>query len=317
MCIKQLKPRKAPGSDKSRNEMVKTCMYVLKKALLKLFALILKSGFFPSSWCEGTITPVYKTGPKDDPSNYRGICINSYLGKLFTSILNNRLKNHIKNGILHRSQIGFLPNHRTSDHIFTLKTLIDKYVTNSPKGKLYTCFIDFKKAFDSIWHIGLFYKLLKYKIEGKFYDLIKNLYSKSKCSIKSGNKRSDYFNYTKGVRQGCILSPLLFNLYLNEIPFLFDKANTDPIKLPDGSYLNCLLYADDLVLISHSASGLQNALSELSQFCSKWMLNINPKKTKVMIFEKKCRKSTTEKYKFFIFDNIFILSYRKPQEPRQ
>ena len=93
MCIKQLKPRKAPGSDKIRNEMLKTCMYVLKKALLKLFALILKSGFFPSSWCEGTITPIYKTGPKDDPSNYRGICINSCLGKLFTSILNNRLKN--------------------------------------------------------------------------------------------------------------------------------------------------------------------------------------------------------------------------------
>ena len=91
---------------------------------------------------------------------------------------------------------------------------------------------------------------------------------------------------------------------MNEIPFILDKPNTDPIELPDGSHLNCLLYADDLVLISHSASGLQNALTQLSQFCTNWMLNINPKKTKVMIFEKKCRKSTIEKYKFFISSNI-------------
>ena len=300
--VKSLKSRKAPGPDKIRNEMLKAGVQFLKTALQKLFNLILQSGFYPSSWCEGIITPIYKSGNKQDPGNYRGICINSCLGKLFTSVLNTRLKNFvIDQDILHEAQIGFLPNHRTTDHIFTLRTLIDKYVNQTTKGKLYTCFIDFKKAFDSVWHDGLFYKLLRYNIGGKFYDLIKHLYSKTKCSIKfSDCQRTEFFNYCKGVRQGCILSPMLFNLYLNEIPFLLDRQDTDPIILPNGTHLNCLFYADDLVLISHSAEGLQKALSVLAEYCNKWLLSVNSKKTKVLIFQKKCRKSVLNKYCFQI-----------------
>ena len=126
--------------------------------------------------------------------------------------------------------------------------------------------------------------------------MIKNLYSKTKCSIKCADKRTEFFNYQKGVRQGCILSPMLFNLYLNEILFLLDWEDTDSITLPNGSKLNCLLYADDLVLVSHLAKGLQKALSILAKYCNEWMLSVNPKKTKVVIFQKKCRKSTLDKY---------------------
>ena len=101
------------------------------------------------------------------------------MGKLLSAVLNNRLKNYVHDqNILHPAQIGFLPNHRTTDHISFLRILIDKYVTHTTKGKLYTCFVDFKKAFDSIWHDGLLYKLLKYKIGGNFYDLIKTLQNK-------------------------------------------------------------------------------------------------------------------------------------------
>ena len=93
---------------------------------------------------------------------------------------------------------------------------------------------------------------------------------------------------------------MLFNLYLNEIPFLLDREDTDPIVLPNESRLSCLLYADDLVLISHSARGLENALSVLSEYCNNWLLSVNPKKTKVMIFQKKFRKSIINKYSFQI-----------------
>lgn len=162
-ATKLLKSKKTPGSDRIRNEMLKTGIQYLKVAICKLFNLILKCGFFPTSWCQGIITPIYKSGNRLDPSNYRGICINSCLGKLFTLVLNIRLQHYLsERNILHKAQIGFLPNHRTFDHIFTLRTLIDKHVTHSTKGKLFTCFIDFKKAFDSIWYDGLFYKLLQY-----------------------------------------------------------------------------------------------------------------------------------------------------------
>ena len=84
---------------------------------------------------------------------------------------------------------------------------------------------------------------------------------------------------------------------------LFYQTGTDSITLPNGSKLNCLLYADDFVLVSHSAKGLQKALSILAKYCNDWMLSINPKKTKVVIFQKKCRKSTLDKYYFQINDD--------------
>ena len=97
---------------------------------LKLFNAVLTSGTMPQTWCGGLITPIFKSGTKSDPSNYRGICISSCLGKLFCSILNQRLLKHIQSrDILHKSQIGFLANNRTADHVLTLRTLIDKYGT--------------------------------------------------------------------------------------------------------------------------------------------------------------------------------------------
>ena len=87
---------------------------------------------------------------------------------------------------------------------------------------------------------------------------------------------------------------------MNEIPTLLDKMDTDPIILPDGSKLNCLLYADDFILISNTSEGLQRLLDTLSKFCNDWLLNINLKKTKVIIFQKKLRKSTFNNHHFKI-----------------
>ena len=81
-------------------------------------------------------------------------------------------------------------------------------MTNANKGKLFCCFADFQKAVDSIWHDGLVHKLLYKNIGGQFYNLISDMYSKTKCAVKNGNKRSSFFNYNRGVRQGYILSPL-------------------------------------------------------------------------------------------------------------
>ena len=86
------------------------------------------------------------------------------------------------------------------------------------------------------------------------------------------------------------LSPLLFNLYLNEIALSFDNVLSDPFVLPNGTRLNSLLYADDLIILSRSKLGLQNCLNVLSSYCNSWMLRINPKKTKIMIFQRCTRK---------------------------
>ena len=124
--ITKRKSKKAAYTDKIKNEIIKASSKPLLNVYLKLFNLVLKSEIFPSNWCEGLITPIFKNGDRKDTNNYRGICVSSCLGKLFCAILNQRLFKFIEtNKLLHPSQIGFLPGHRTADHVFTLKTLID------------------------------------------------------------------------------------------------------------------------------------------------------------------------------------------------
>ena len=119
-AVKKIKNNKSPYSDKIRNEM-KTSLNEMILVYQKLFNDILDLGSRPQMWCGGLITPIFKSGGRNDPSNYR---VSSCLGKFFCSILNQRLLEHVNSvNILHKSQIGFLPNNRTADHVLTLRTL--------------------------------------------------------------------------------------------------------------------------------------------------------------------------------------------------
>ena len=104
--------------------------------------------------------------------------------------------------LIHRTQIGFMPGMRTADHILTLKSLHDKYITQSNNEKIYACFVDFRKAFDSVWHQGLFYQLIKNNIGSHFYDLIQDLYSSTKCANKTFRKQNTVFPLQKGSQTG-------------------------------------------------------------------------------------------------------------------
>ena len=226
----------------------------------------------------------------------------SCLGKVFCSLLNNRILKHLHNPI-HKSQIGFQAGSQTSDHLFTLKTLIDTHVKAKSRGKIFACFIDFRKAFDSIWHQGLFYKLIKSKIGGNVYRLIKEMYNKSNCSIKLNRGLcAKPFSYDRGVRQGCVLSPILFNLFINDIPKILESESVNPFVLPNGEKLSCLMYADDLIMLSQTATGLQKCLDVLSEFCSKWGFSVNLNKTKTMVFQKKNKQAN--KYTFKCNDEV-------------
>ena len=162
----------------------------MKPVYHKLFNNVLNGGSIPLMWCSALFTPIFKSGARSDPTNYRGICVSSCLGKLFCSVLNQGLVEHVNSlNILHNSQIGFLPNNRTADHVLALQTLIDKYV-HCHKEKVYACFVDFRKAFDSVWQDGLLYKLLQINVGGNFYDLIKSLYYNSTGSVRIGDSQT-------------------------------------------------------------------------------------------------------------------------------
>ena len=125
--------------------------------------------------------------------------------------------------------------------------------------------MDFQKAFDSDWQYGLLFKLLQINVGGCFYNLIKKLYSNSSCLMKIGNSQTRSFQYARGVRQGCILSPRLFNLFINNIPYSFENTLSDPFVLPNGTRLNSLLDADDLV-IRYCQDLKQNCILALTLF---------------------------------------------------
>uniref|UniRef100_A0A4W5RDT1 ribonuclease H n=1 Tax=Hucho hucho TaxID=62062 RepID=A0A4W5RDT1_9TELE len=288
--------------------MLKNSTPELQNAVLKLFNMVLTSGCFPDVWNQGLISPIHKSGDKSDPNNYRGICVNSNLGKVFCSILNSRIQTFLQEkNVISKCQIGFLPNHRTTDHIYTLHTLINKHVHQKKEGKIFACFIDFKKAFDSIWHEGLFYKILQTGLGGKVYDLIKCMYTENKCAIKIKNQRTEFFSQSRGVRQGCSLSPNLFNIYINELADMLDHSPAPGLTLFDTE-VKYLLYADDLVLLSPTKEGLQQNLNILEQYCHNWALAVNFKKTKIMIFQKKPR---CQNHKYIFTLNNTIIEHTK------
>ena len=282
-AITNLKKGKACGIDLITNEMIKASSSILLPALNKLFNMILTSGHYPSAWSSSWLKPLHKAGDRSDPNRYRGISIMSCMGKLFCSILNNRLVTFIeKNSLGNKYQIGFAKDCRTTDHMLTIKTLIDKY--NQSNKKLYTCFIDFSKAFDSVWRDALFYKLLKLGVGGPFTKLLKNMYDKSSVHIKLEDGLSDSFHDNIGVKQGCVLSPTLFKIFINDISKIFNEE-CRPAKLFKEN-INCLMFADDAILISETAEGLQLAIDKIKEYSDNWLLKINTEKTKVMIFNK-------------------------------
>ena len=126
-------------------------------------------------WKRGYITPIYKADDSFDPSNYRGITVTSNVGKLFTLVINVRLVQFLdENKVIALNQIGFQRGYRTADHLFILNMITNSYFK---KGKLvYVCFVDFSKAYDTVWRVGLFYKLIKYGLSLKFIKLIENMY---------------------------------------------------------------------------------------------------------------------------------------------
>ena len=230
------------------------------------------------------MTPLYKINEISDPSNYRGLTITSSNGKLFNRVLNARLdKFLIKYNGIDECQIGFRKKARTSDHMFVLKTIIDKYCVAGNK-KLYSCFVDFRKAYDTVIHTGIKLKLLDIGVGSLFYNIIKNMYSVSKSCIKVNNEISDSFLLKIGVKQGDNLIPNLFNIFINDLS-KYLQSSGDAVLLNDRP-VNCLMYADDIVLLSTSPQGLQTKLDILKQYCNDWCLTVNTNKTKVLIFNK-------------------------------
>ena len=287
---KQLKNGKSVVNDAICNKMIK-CLVHTKfiNVIRMLFNVILTRTYFPSSWKVNYIIPIFKSDDSFDPNNYRGISVSSCLGKLFTLVTNARrlIKFLDIANTLSSFQIGFRRGYRTSDHVFVLNTIINGYFSKGKK--VYACFVDFSKAYDSVWRKGLLYKLILNGLSIQFISLIDSMYSELKAAVKLSNGITPFFNSAVGVRQGRNLSPLLFNIFVNDIFDIFDDLKCCPVKL-NNKPITSLMYADDLLILSETEDGLKESLQRLGKYAKQWKMKISAKKTKIMVFNKQGRK---------------------------
>ena len=278
--VLELKNGKSSSDDTINNEMLKylTAGANGTQLLEKLFNHCFDTATYP--WNNSIITPLHKKGCKSDPDNYRAVAVSSTIGKLFSTILLNRIlatKNKTCPDPV--NQLGFSKGAQTYDHVLTLSTIVSKY--KRLKKPVYAVFVDFRKAFDSVCREALFLKLASQGICGKIFETLKHMYANSTGQIKLSGHISNKFSIDKGTEQGHPLSPDFFKLYINDLSPLLEHTNCPTLMEQIVSHL---LWADDLILLALDPATLQNQLNSLSQFCTDWGVEINMSKTKLIAF---------------------------------
>ena len=248
----------------------------MTELLQRIFNKILTNEKTPEDFSKMIVLPIHKKGDKMERSNYRAIALLSTPGKVFLKILLERMKANVDIK-LKESQYGFRSGRGIVDAIFVIRQVIEK--AKEKNVPLHFHFIDFKSAFDTIWRKALWKMLIKIGISQKLVNTIKYMYDNTKCAITIDNTLTEWFEVRINVRQGCILSPTLFNLFLE---FVMDEISTLRDSHLAKNLTTDIRYADDTTLISAMLEKLQFSTEELERACKKWGLKINGSKCKVI-----------------------------------
>ena len=243
---------------------------------------IYDGGEFPKNFMEAIIFPLYKKGDLAIVSNFRGISFLTAFYKIYTQLIHFRMQIFAcKENLLHESQAGFRRGYSTCDNIFILSSIIEDSI-RKPCGKVFAFFIDFSAAFDTVNRNSLILKLAMLGYSTKCCDAIKQIYNVTKAKVWTSEGYTESFETKAGVRQGCLLSPLLFTLYINDLIECVDEGGF----CFDGVWIRMLLYADDIVFLASDPKVLQNMIDKLYKYCVLWDLKVNLSKSKIMVFRK-------------------------------
>lgn len=257
----------------------------LVDCVVALFNACVRAGTLPPDWALCRITPIHKGGDATVPGNYRGIAVSTVLAKLYASLLTRRLSEWTERHHLRAvGQAGFRAAHNTADHMLILRTLIES--SRAARKPLFVCFVDFRKAYDSVPRDLLWRKLQSLGVTGWCLAAIQALYAVVPLVIQGAPAGTMPFHSHLGVKQGCPLSPLLFGIYIDDLESAFASSDVD-LDLPTlgGRPVPPLLYADDLGLVSHSQAGLQAQMHLLREYSGLWRIFVNVAKTRGMVFQ--------------------------------
>ena len=276
--IHMLDNNKACGMDCISAEHLKNASYRLSPLLAMCLTGIMVHGVLPNSIMSVLLVPVLKdkAGKLNSIDNYRPIALASILSKVFERILLMKLEMYV---LTADNQFGFKRKHGTDLCIYALKEIVSRYT--SLNSSVFLCFIDASKAFDRICHETMFMKLLARGVPKPLVRILVFWYANQTFHVKWDNVVSAPFYVGNGVRQGGILSPFLFNVYMDDLSSQLNKTNTG--CLVGESIVNHLMYADDLVLLSPYSAGLQQMLRVCSQYGIDHDIKYNAKKSHIMI----------------------------------
>lgn len=296
-AIKAMKCGKAAGADGIPAEVFKHGGPTLSKKLHRLFTLIWTTESIPDDLRDALIVTIFKKGDKTVCGNYRGISLLSIAGKILARILSQRLS-HAAEDILPESQCGFRPGRGTVDMIFAARQIQEK--CREQHQDLYMAFIDLTKAFDTVDRKSLWNILGKIGCPPKFVTMVRLLHEEMSASVLVDGQQSESFKVQTGVKQGCVIAPTLFSIYLFAVLYLVKQ------ELPSGIGLNYrigdlfnlqrlraktltsktsvleLQYADDNALVADSEEHLQAAMTAFEKAYNALGLKLNARKTQVV-----------------------------------
>ena len=280
-ALKELPNRKSPGRDNIPAELWKASGEEGITLLWKLCEKIWTTKKWPKDWCQGVFIPLPKKGNLKDCANYRTINLISHASKVLLKIVVRRLEQqyHFE---MSDEQAGFVKGRGTREQITNIRIIMEK--AKEMNRPLYLCFIDYAKAFDCVNHSLLWKDMQRMGFPMHIIELLAQLYEKQEATVKTANNFSEFFPIGRGVRQGCIMSPTLFNIYSENIMREATENVEAGIRI-GGRRLNNLRYADDTTLLCESRDELLILLKKIEQASREKGLLLNTKKTKIMVMD--------------------------------
>ena len=267
--ISSLNPAKSHGCDGISIKMIHICRHQIILPLKLIFESCVSSGVYPDLWKMSNVCPVHKKESKSLLNNYRPISLLPIFSKMFEKIIYDSLYSYvIANKLLNPCQSGFQKGDSCVSQLLKITHDIFKNLDCTPPVNTRSIFLDMSKAFDKVWHKGLIFKLKSYGVEGNLFNLLHNYLNNRKQRVTLNGQESGWKNILSGVPQGSVLGPLLFLLYIND--------------LPDHLQCNPKLFADDVSLNEHmnnipaSTTRLSNDLDNTDQWGYQWKMLFNP-----------------------------------------
>ena len=247
--------------------------------LILLFNSMLVHGFTPSQMSTGTIIPIIKNkrATISDSDNFRGICLQSSLCKLLDLII---LKKEAMSLQTSELQFGFKKKLSSNVAATIVKETIDYYQNRG--GRVYCLALDASKAFDRVSFSQLFKCMLERNMCPLIIRFLVNMYTNQKNRVQYNQSFSDFFTVTNGVKQGGVLSPTLFSIYVNELLYNLENSGYG-CKMGD-KYVGCVSYADDIIIICASLYGLKQMIKICESYALKYQVKFNGSKSKLMLF---------------------------------